>query len=296
MPHITYKEKFEDQRKAFEAYLNESKWSRKGYSFSRYSLYSVFLIPALLPLFNIDVDYITNSPNQTIRILFTIYSIIIFFTPFIWLFSRIHLNKMRKKHDYFQIKKEFVFAYLVIDNYSDYINNPKRIVSKEKAKKEIKKLFRHIHNWNYGNIKMILDRYKEKMDFIKTNLSSIIIDKIDNDEPIYQNESYDLLWKLMMFLYENNDHCLSSLYEQSLKYQKLHHINTFYRYRKMIRDYIMNHTFTSQILFIVIIILLHTALNHILYSRFSSLNEIIQLIGVVLVLLELVRKYYLKIE
>jgi len=78
MPHTAYKQKFEAQRDALDAYLLESKWSRRGYSFSRYTFYSIFLIPAILSLLNIDVDYITNSTNPTIRLLFTIYSIIIF--------------------------------------------------------------------------------------------------------------------------------------------------------------------------------------------------------------------------
>jgi len=100
----------------------------------------------------------------------------------------------------------------------------------------------------------------------------------------------------MMFLYENNDHYLITLYEESLKHYEEHHVNIVYKYKKVTRDYIIKHKFISQIMFITIINILYTTLNYVLYSKFPSLIEIIQVIGVGLVLLDLFWRYYLEIE
>jgi len=297
MPHRTYKDKYEAQSKAFESYEIKSKWARRGYSFARLGFWSFFLIPLCLSILGYEASVITDSSDPIIRGTFTVFGFFWFFTPFIWLYTKFILNRIQTKHDYPNIKKEFVFAYQAIDNYNDYIDNPQRTVSKEKAKTYIKKTFSFIRKWDYGNIKIILNNYKEKIDFIRNNLQSLLKNKVESDPPKYQNEAYSLLLKLMKFLYENDDSSLNSLYNESMKYYEDYGDNRLYIYKKMMRNFVLEHKFSSYVIAIAISIISYTIFNLIMnVSMLELRREYLTLIGIIILLFEAFKKYYLEIE
>jgi hypothetical protein len=297
MLHRTLKDEYKNQKEKLEDYNRESRFARWGYRFSKIAFLSFFVVPFILSALQYDVDYLINPNNRLGNILFTILTIIIFLAPFIWLYSSYSLRKIRKNHDYLQIKREFVFAYESINSYYEYLVNPQRLIDKNKAKSKLDKTFLLIRKWNYGNIKLILNKYKNELDFIINDLHSLLKEKIDKDDPAIDNQTYYLLLNLVDFLYQNDESTLNKLYNIAIKEYDNIVTDNFYKFKNMARNFVMEHTFSSYILIIGLGIIIYTISMLILGVEIKNIrDDYLALIGVLFLLFEAFKQYYLEID
>ena len=141
------------------------------------------------------------------------------------LFSN-QLEKIKEKFGYNLINITFIHIYEALFSYHDFLFN-NSIAGKNNSITYLKKGFKIIENWDYGDIPLISDELKVKIDFLKNDFKDIIMILMMSNENEKNYRARELLIKLSELLLYKDDTILDAIYSVEEEYEDLEIPSTF---------------------------------------------------------------------
>lgn len=218
MAHGYLSEKYDQQNDDYKTYLENSKLIRPIIHICGILILSTFLtvvIGGIIGLKAVPID----KPVNTIDYYYTLLVVILFVAGFpgFVIFDKI-LDRIKRQSSYHDINKIFIHICGALHSYHNYLSN-NSLTAKNKANRLFKKGYKTIKDWDYGNIPVIREEFKEKINFIKNDFKNITLRMMESDDKNENRNARELLRWFSAFLLYNNIKTLNEFYELAIKYE-----------------------------------------------------------------------------
>ena len=290
-----FQKQYEDQLRRFTDYKQDVKYFSFLVKISTYG--GILFIFLIIFMSNLNITPRTDYPTYSLEwLLINVSTFLFIFAPIIFFPSRYIVKKKKMKHNYDELKIEFIYMYDALKSYEEW--EEKKIErDKEKSLKCIKQSYSVIEKWNYDNSPFYTKEIKDKMNLIQYNLKTLLTNRIKyaiDDSQI--SDTIHILDRLCTFLYCNSFDTFEGLYNFLSNYKVDLKIKDYEYQINRIKQYISKHKNITYVILVLLGVFLYYVITG--YMGIPHIERIKQISNslVFIVFLELARRLIYKQE